>query len=648
MLAAIRQFAKSWVAAVLIGLLIISFAIWGINDVFKGNVGDQVVKAGSRVITSADFRREYDKYRKAVEQQAGQPITPEMADANGIDRQVLNGLATREAFAEMLHRMGIRPSDKLLVAEIQKIPAFFDPISGRFDKRTFEQRLAENGLTPQTFDQVLRDEMAAQHWGAGVGEGLQAPRAYGAIMAILASESRDFSYLAVGPANVPAVAPPTDAQLTAFMKENAAQLTRPEMRVLTLVRFSPLAVAADGPVDEAELKKLYDFRKDTFSKPETRSIVQIPAKDAAAAQQIVARLNKGEAPAAVAKALGVDPIAYQDKPRTALADRRVADAAFRLQAGQVAQVQGELGLAVVKVLAVTPGRTVSLEEARPMLVAELRKTAAAQKVYDQTQVYDQAHQGGADLAASAQKAGVPVVTVGPVTQQGVDAQGRPVPGLTPKIIEQAFSLPANGESDLIDAGEGESFAVRVDRVVPPAMPPLAEIRPDLERVWVGRERVRRMEARANELAARVRKGETLEAVAASAGLRVGRVTDLTRQGAGQRQDLSPQLVGGAFNAKSGEVFVAPGREFAFLVGRIDAIRTDPGPVSAMLTEQARPQVTQAIFREIAESAQRASREKLKVRTDVNRARTAVGMEPLDAKAEAKGGNKADAKAEPKA
>jgi len=644
MLAAIRQFAKSWVAALLIGLLIVSFAVWGIRDVFQSRIGDEVLKAGSRVITSADFRREYDKYRKAVEQQAGQPITPEMADANGIDRQVLNGLATREAFAEMLHRMGIRPSDKLLVAEIEKIPAFFDPISGRFDKRTFQQRLAENGLTPQTFDQVLRDEMAAQHWGAGVGEGLQAPRAYGAMMAILATETRDVSYLAVTPADVAAVAPPTDAQLTAFMKENAAQLTRPEMRVLTIVRFSPQAVAVDGPVDEAELKKLYDFRKDTFSKPETRSIVQIPAKDAATAQQIVARLNKGEAPAAVAKAFGVDPIAYQDKPRTALADRRVADAAFRLPSGQVAQVQGELGLAVVKVLAVTPGRTVTLEEARPVLVAELRKTAAAQKVYDQTQAYDQAHQGGADLAASAQKAGVPVVTVGPLTQQGVDAQGRPVAGLTQKIVEQAFALPAGGESDLIDAGEGESFAVRVDRVVPPAMPPLADIRADLERVWVGRERVRRMEARANELAERVRKGEALQTVAASAGLRLGRITDLNRQGASQRQDLSPQIIGGAFNAKSGEVFVAPGREFAFLVGRVDAIRTQPGPVAAMLAEQARPQVTQALFREIAESAQRAAREKLKVRMDVNRARAAVGMEPLDAKTGAKTGSKAEPKA----
>lgn len=633
MLSAIRSFAKSWVAAVLIGLLIVSFAIFGINDVFRGTVGDQVIKAGSRVITSVDFRREYDDYRKRLEQQSGQQITPELASQNGLDRQVLNGLATREAFAEMLSKMGIRPSDKLLVAEIQKIPAFFDPISGRFDRRTFEQRLGENGLTPEDFDRILRDQMAAQHWGAGAGEGLRAPRAYGALAAIYGLESRDIAYFNVTPANVTAVAPPTDAQLTQFMQQNAAQLTRPEMRVLTIARFTPQAAAA-GPVDQAELQKLYDFRKDTLSQPETRTVVQIPAKDAATAQQIQARLARGEAPAAVAKSVGVDAITYDNRPRTAIADRRVAETAFRLQPGQVAQAQGELGLAVVKVLSVTPGRAVTLEEARPMLEAELRKTAAAQKVYEQTQAYEEAHQSGADLAAAAQKAGVPVMTVGPVVQQGVDAQGRPVPGLTPAILDQAFSLPAGGESELVDAGGGEYFAVRVERIVPPAMPPLAEIRADLVRVWTAQETARRMETRANELAERIRKGEALTAVAASAGVSASQITDLSRQTAGQNQALSRELMGRAFNAKPGEVFVSRGREFAFSVGQVGAVRMQPGPTAAMLAEQSRSELASTIFREIADAAQNAARDKLKVRVDVNRARSAIGMEPLETKGQA--------------
>ena len=628
MLAAVRKFAKSWVAAVLIGLLIVSFAIFGINDVFSGRVGDQVIKAGSREINSVQFRRDYDEYRKELEQQSGQAITPEMASEAGLDRQVLNGLATREAFAEMLHRMGIRPADKLLVAEIQKIPAFFDPISGRFDRNTFVRRLGENNMTPEEFDRSIRDQMAAQHWGAGVGEGLRAPRAYGALAAIYGMESRDLSYFTVTPGNVPAVAAPTDEQLTQFMKENAAQLTRPEMRVLSVVRFSPEPASTATPVDPAELQKLYDFRKDTLSQPETRTVVQIPAKDAAAAQQIEARLARNEDPNAIAKSMGVDAIVYENRPRTAIADRRVAETAFKLAAGQVGQAQGELGLAVVKVLTVNPGRTISLEEARPMLEAELRKNAAAQKAYEQSQVYDEAHQSGSDMAAAAQRAGVSVVTVGPVVRQGVDMQGRPVAGLNPAILETAFSLAAGSESDLVDA-DGELFAVRVERVVPPTLPPLAEVRAELARIWRARETARRMEARANELAERVRKGEPLAKVAASAGLPVSQATGLSRQNAGQRRDVSPQVMSRAFGARPDEVFVGPSQT-GFSVGQVSNVQMQPGPTAAMLAEQSRPELAGTMFREIAEAAQNASRAKLKVRTDVNRARSALGMEPLAA------------------
>jgi peptidyl-prolyl cis-trans isomerase D len=129
MLAAIRAFAKSWIAAVLIGLLIVSFAVFGIRDVFRGHVSNAVITAGSRTVTANDFRREFDMFRKRAEQQMGQPVTAEVAAENGLDRQVLQGLATRESFAELLHRMGIRPSDKLIVEQIAKIPAFFNPVS---------------------------------------------------------------------------------------------------------------------------------------------------------------------------------------------------------------------------------------------------------------------------------------------------------------------------------------------------------------------------------------------------------------------------------------------------------------------------------------------------------------------------------------
>jgi peptidyl-prolyl cis-trans isomerase D len=632
MLAAARKFAKSWVAAVLIGLLIISFAIFQTRDAFRGNFSNDVVTAGSRSVSAADYKREFDNFRKNAEQQVGRPVTQEMAVANGLDRRVLSEIATREAFSEMLRRAGVRPSDKLLAAELQKIPAFFDQVTGRFDKALFQQRLAENGLTPQRFETMIRDQVAETHALSAIANGLRVPRAYSALGAIYETEARDVGFFSLAPNSVPPPKPPTDAQLTAFMKENEARLTRPETRILTIVSFNPALAGGNAPIDEKEVQKRFEFRKDTLSKPETRSLVQIPAKDAATAQAIVARLNKGEAPEAIAKSLGVDAITYVGKPKTAIADHQVAEAAFNLKEGQVAAVQGALSRAVVKVNKVTPGQEVTLEEARPQIEAELRKDAAAEKVYQLSQAYDDAHADGASLPEAAKKAGVPTFTVGPVTAQGQGPNGQPVAGLTPKILETAFGLPAGGESEVQEVGDGSYFAVRVERIIPKAMPPLAEVKPQLTQVWMMRELIKALEAKAEGFAARLRKGESLEAVAAAAGARVSHVTSLDRQNAAHNQQLSQDALVKVFGGKAGEVFVAEDVRPGFVVAKIEAVRAPEGAQLARMTEDARPQMTMSVFREIGESARRAARSEVKVKVYPDRARSALGLEPLDEKA----------------
>lgn len=635
MLAAIRQFSKSWPARILLLIVAVSFVGWGAQ---KGGAtmfaGDQVIKAGSRVLNSLDFQREYENYRKRIEQETGQQVTRELAEQNNLDATVLNGVATREAFAETLSRAGIRPSDKLILDQISQIQAFFDPITGKFDKKTFQQRLGENGMTPEMFDKGMRDQMATQHWAVALQNGLAAPRAYGALAAIYELETRDLSYVTLPPTSVPKPGAPTDAQLKQIITENKARLTVPETRVLSVVLFTPASVpAAAQPIDPAELQKRYQFRKDTLSTPETRSVVQIPVKDQAAAQGAIARLNRGEAPAAVAKSLGVDALIYEGKPQTAITDRKVGQAAFRMPAGQAAAVQGDLGPAVVKVVAITPGREVSLEEARPMLEAEIRKDMVAEKVYAQTQTYDDAVKAGADMAAAAQKAGVTPVSIGPISAQGIDAQGRQLQGLPPKIVEIGFSLPAGGESDINEVGDGAYFVVKAVKVDPPRVRGLDEVRAEVTQYWTQREIVRALEAKAAALSERVRKGETLDAVAASAGLAVSRVPGLSRQGAAAHQALGREVLGRALSSRPGEVWTA-GAPGGIVIGRVDNVRLDGGPTTARLAEMARGQLTQALFGEMADSAQNYAKAKLKVKTDPVRARAALGFAPLktDAKA----------------
>lgn len=646
MLSAIRAFAKSWVALILIGLLIVSFAVLGLSDVFRGGLSDWVIKAGPRTVGAAEYRQAFDNFRQQAEQQYGQPITTQEAAEAGLDDRLLNELATQEAFAAALQSAGVQPSDKLVAEQLRRIPAFFNSVSGQFDKDLYRQRLAENGMTEASFEQRVRDDIAQNQFATALANGFTAPRAYTALGAIYGLEARDITSFSITPQMVGEPAAPTDAQLQAFMKENAARLTRPEQRILTVVRFSPDQVSANLPVSEEDVKKRFEFRKDTLSTPETRSLVQIPVKDAAAAGAVAARLAKGEAPQAVAKSLGVDPVIYEDKPQTAIVDHKVAAAAFALPEGQVSgPIQGDLGLAVVKVEKVTPGHEVTLEEVRPQIEAELRKDAAAEKVYALSQAYEDAHAEGASLTEAAQKAGVPAVTVGPVTAEGRGPQGEPVNGVTAKILQTAFGLAQGGESDIEEGGDGTYYAVRVERVIPAALPPLAEVKPQLTRAWMLREMVKRMETRAGELAERLRKGESPEKVAASIGSRVVRTVGVDRASAQSNQSLSPDALNKAFAAKPGEVFTAQGVQFEFVVGKLEAIRQPSGPNLARLTEESRPQVTTSLFRELGEATQRGARTLMKIRVDEDRARVALGLEPEADAASAKTTPEAKAPAE---
>jgi peptidyl-prolyl cis-trans isomerase D len=301
-----------------------------------------------------------------------------------------------------------------------------------------------------------------------------------------------------------------------------------------------------------------------------------------------------------------------------------------MKQGQTQAVQGDLGLQVVRVDAVTPGHTVTLEEIKPALENEIRHDAALSKIDQMTQVYDDAHGKGATLTEAAQKAGVTPVVMPPIAKQGLDQQGKPVAGINPKVLETAFTLPAGGESELIDAGNGEYFAVRVDKIIPPAVPQLAEVKPELTRAWMQRDLVVRLKAKADELAARVKKGETLEAVAASAKLHVVPVSGLSRQSAQQRQDLSPEIMAQMFNGKPGDVFTATDPRVGYVVGKIGQLHEADLATMARAADQTRQQMSMAFVRELQQGAMGYARQKVKTTIDAARAQAALGVEPKTA------------------
>jgi peptidyl-prolyl cis-trans isomerase D len=330
--------------------------------------------------------------------------------------------------------------------------------------------------------------------------------------------------------------------------------------------------------------------------------------------------------------LGVEAVVYADQPKIAVVDKAVADAAFLLTPGQVSgPIQGALGFAVIKLTAVTPAKAATLESMRPQLEAELRAKAAAEKVYDLSQKYDDAHASGASLPEAAAKAGAPVISLGPISAQGLDRQGKPVTGVTPAILKRAFNLARGGESDVEEAGQGAYFAVKVEKVIPPALPALEEIKPQLVPYMMRQRIVERLKAKSDELVGRIRKGDAIETVAASVGSKVVDVAGLDRAGgAEQHKELGANFLGAVFNAKPGDVFVSPVAQGIAIAKLVSIQPGDPADI-AKFTESGRPDVTLQVFQDLGGMTRQAAQTKLKTKSDLSRARLAIGLDPAEVK-----------------
>lgn len=630
MMAAIRAFSKSWMAWILFAVLIVSFGlVFNVSDVFHAKISTDVVSAGQRRVSQLEFKQIFTRQlSQAAQQNGGQAISVQDAAAAGFDTSILQQLAEREAVLESIRRAGVQVSDALIGTELRKIPAFFNQITGAFDRRTYEALLANNQTTPAQFEKEVRDQIAQDHFLTGAFAGLKAPRTYAALIASYSLQGRSADYVVLTPAMVGAPPPPTDEDLTRFMQAHEAALKRPEIRQISLVRFSTAALEPAMPVDQAELQKRFAFVKDRLSTPEKRTFVQIPAKDAAQAAAMAARLAKGEDPGKVAADNGQKPISYAEATRNTVPDPKVADAAFGLAAGQVSPpIQGQFGVSVIKLAGITPAKPATLEQSRPELEKAVREDAAKEKASDQSTKYQDARDGGANMDKAAQAAGVQVYHLPAMTKDGRGGDGQPVQGLNEKMLAQAFTLPQGGETDVADLGQGEWYALRVDKVTPPAVPPLAEIRPQLAQVYMQQAMLDRLKTRATAISDQVKAGKPL---AEAAGAPAQHLEKLSRAAAQQQQQqFGTEFLSALFGTKPGEVFIAP-MPTGLAVGKVAQVQPGAIPDIVRLSEigrgQLASQLAQTDFMQLLASA---ARREVKPKVDARLAKQAIGLTPED-------------------
>jgi peptidyl-prolyl cis-trans isomerase D len=220
MLSALRNAAGTWVAKLLLILLVVSFAVWGISgSLVTGLGGNSVVTAGGTTVSPIEYRLAYDRQIAVMSQQFGTRLTREQAKALGIEDQVLAQLVAGAVLDEQASELGLGLSQDKLARLTMDDPAFKGP-NGQFDRQQFEYVLRQIGMRPEDYLQNRGQVAIRQQIVEAVSDGLKAPDTFLRAVALYRGEDRTAEYIVLPKSLAGPIEEPTDAALSAYFEAN--------------------------------------------------------------------------------------------------------------------------------------------------------------------------------------------------------------------------------------------------------------------------------------------------------------------------------------------------------------------------------------------------------------------------------------------
>ncbi len=574
MLEQMRSMAKSPLAVVLIGLLIISFAVWGISDVFRGGQGDAVVIVGPNKVTVQDYALAWDRELNRVIQQSEGKITSKQARDFGLAEQLLQRMTNDAALDAKAAQLGIGMSNRLIAREIRELAAFKDPITGTFGEEQYRSTLANARYTPQQFERDVRGDLLRTQMTDPVVSGIIAPRSMARIELGYQGERRHIIEIILPHTIIPEAQDPGEEDLIAYLSEHESAFKTPEFRVATLVTISATDIADEIDVPEEKIIELFEFRQAELSEPERRSWLQISTIDEATANIVVDRLTNGETAEEITKSLNLDAaLVFENTVVSNTPDDQIAEAVFAAKANETGASEGRLAWAAWQINTITPAVEKTLEDVRETLHEEFIKEEASDQLYELVGNFEDARAGGATVEEAAEAAGLLLLTLPPVDQFGQDKNNQPVSSFDgeTEILKTLFETDEAVESEILETAAGDYYTIRTDAITAPQTPVLDDIREAVTNAWKTNTRALAIKAMADEIEAALKTGENANDVAAR--YPGARVESAILQRNQDVAPLTPRHAGQLFAIARGEVSMAPDQSDQNLViARLEAIQ----------------------------------------------------------------------------
>jgi peptidyl-prolyl cis-trans isomerase D len=491
MLEAIRDRAQGWIAKLILALITVPFALWGIESYFKGGGGgDIVADVGSAKVFRQEFNKALQNQADSLRQSQGDKFDPAIIQSNKFRESVLNALVERKALLLIATDAKLVAPDQQVAAIIQQIPVFLE--NGQFSRERYEMGLRQRGLTPAGFENDIRQEILMRALQAPLVKGVVVPGSTVDRLARLVSQQREVSWADITPAQFAAQAQISEADVEAYYNAHKADFTDPEAARVEYVMLSKEALASAVQPSEQDIQNYYLANQSKFGEPEQRTASHIliaadknnataRQKAKAKAEALLAEIRKNPAGfAELAKRESQDPGSAAHGGSLGSFARGVMvkpfdDVVFSMKVGDMrGPVETDFGFHIIRLDGVTPSKAAPLANVRDAIVAELR-SQQGQKLFAQAAenfsnlVYDQSTT--LKPAADAYKLSIQ-------SSDWITRKGGAAPLDEPKLLSAIFSpenIKSKQNTEAIETAKGALVAARVTDYRPASLHPLASV-----------------------------------------------------------------------------------------------------------------------------------------------------------------------------
>ena len=494
MLTAIRDRASGWIAAIIVGALIISFAFWGVSFYFGDGPELNVAKVNDEQISQRAFQRSFQNFRQRMQAMFGDSFSLEEDEL--IRQQTLQSLIDAELINQIVRRQGLRVPDAMVIQAIKDLELFKDEEG--FDRGKYERGIFSLGMDPAYFENQVRMDLLSEQLQAGLAESLFVLDEETARVWRLGAQTRDIRYAILERDRFMDDIEVSAGEISEYYAANPADYLEPEQVRIAYVELNVAEIAVSIPVDAASLRAYYEDNRGEYDIAEQRSLQRLSVKTAAGAslppgagaepearaviEAALALANEGREFAEIAAQFSAEGKALEFSEHDFMA-RGIMDAeidAFLFSAAE-AELSGIIetatGLNIVKVGAISSGPDNGFENAASQVEQDYRLARAEARYFelaDELVTLSYEHPDTLEVAAEA--AGLKISETAYFSRDSGATEGI---SANAAILSHSFDpeLIQNGQnSDAIELGQNHIAVLRVIGHKPAQTRPLAEAR----------------------------------------------------------------------------------------------------------------------------------------------------------------------------